>query len=545
LRASKPHTSDALAPGQRIGPFVLLSPLGVGGSGRVWAVARFGQLGFSKRMALKVIRHDKVASARTRERFDREACLVGRLNHPNVRAVHDLGSDEGRPFMAMSWVDTSLEELLEHAPGRSLEAEVVCWIGMQCCSALSAAHEFVDPAGKPHPIVHHDVSPGNVLLTADGHALLADLTAPVTTTASPRGEAGARFFGSLGYAAPEALRQEAQDGRADLFSLGAVLYEALAGAPAFEGDDERQVMFQVLEGKPVELARRAPGISPDLAAVVQRCLESSRERRFQSAAELRAALSECCRHLSAFRLEQRTAAVVREVLGARIREKEEAIYLAFQRHAPSAFEHTDTLPLVSTDASAQRDISTIALVTPTDDVDHHESQLGAGMARGRRKPARRSVFWILAISAGCSAAYALWSGHSTPTAGSATSSDAPGSIHGTATALDVAPAAERAASAAGGSAALDGAASATTVVESAASAKPPSPVQAPEKPRPPPEPRTVRQRPSAATSRETPSEAGQKPATSAKDEALGNAIRYDRNNPYETANTEHSIRTQR
>jgi len=395
LSASRHPPSDTLAAGQRIGPFVLLAPLGSGGSGRIWAVARVGQLGFSKRMVLKVMRHDKLASESARERFDREACLGGRLSHPNVRAVHDLGSHEGRPFMALSWVDASLEELLEHAPGHALDASIACWIGMQCCSALGAAHEYVDHGGVARPIVHRDVSPGNILLTVDGHALLADLTAPAAEASPPPGGA-ARFFGSLGYAAPEALRQEACDARADLFSLGAVLFEMLAGAPAFAADDERSLVFQILDGPPLDVARRMPTVPADLAAVVQRCLERRADNRFQSARELRAALARCAGKRSAFTLEQHAASTVREVLGARIREREEALHLAYQRIAPGSFERTDTLPIqgIAGVAPSSR-MSLPPLSEPALDL----SRSGAAMAISERRPRRRrGTLWAAAVA---------------------------------------------------------------------------------------------------------------------------------------------------
>lgn len=343
-----PPSVDVLAPGQRVGPFVLLAPLGAGGSGRIWAAARLGQLGFNKRLVLKVMRQDRLSSASARRRFDREACLGGRLRHPNLRAVHDLQSCEGRPYMALSWVDTSLSELLQHAPDERLPPAVVCWIGMQCCSALVAAHGWTDQRG-PRPIVHRDVSPGNILLSVDGHALLADLAAPDDEESS--GESGPpRFFGSLAYAAPEALRQQALDARADLYSLGCVLYEALAGAPAFEGDDERAVMFQILERGAPALSTRAADIPADIARVVERCLERRREDRFESARELYAALSACCAQRTAFTLERETAALIREVLGARIREREEMMHRAFERFAPSALARTDTLPIAGAEA---------------------------------------------------------------------------------------------------------------------------------------------------------------------------------------------------
>jgi hypothetical protein len=405
LRASRPPSVDTLAPGQRIGPFVLLAPMGVGGSGRIWAVARVGQLGFSKRMALKVMRHDKLSSSRARDRFDREACLGARLNHANVRAVHDLGAHEGRPYMAMSWVDTSLAELLEHASGHALEADVVCWIGMQCCAALEEAHAYIDPTGEPSAIVHRDVSPGNILLTADGHALLADLAAPPRDPRSSP-HAGAtperRFFGSLAYAAPEALRQEPLDGRSDLFSLGCVLYEALAGVPAFEGDDEPSVVFQILERGAPDLGQRLPNLSRDLANLVQRCLERQPNGRFQSAAELRAALSACCKHASAFRLEQRASQVVRDVLGARIRAREEAMHVAFQRFAPSSFERTDTLPIARAAADGSGTARSVVPAPPATDGlerDRATSHSDVPMAITRRSPPKRRQYWALGLVA--------------------------------------------------------------------------------------------------------------------------------------------------
>ena len=354
MRVTRPIPVDALAPGQTIGPFVLLGPLGSGGSGRIWAAARLGQLGFNKRLVLKVMREDQMARPSARRRFDREACLGGRLHHPNVRAVHDLGSVEGRPYMALSWVDASLAELLQHAPGERLAPAVVCWIGIQCCAALSAAHGWVEQDGRARAIVHRDVSPGNILLSVDGHALLADL-APPEDEDSPGAESSApRFFGNLAYAAPEALHQQVLDPRADLYSLGCVLYEALAGAPAFEGDDERAVMFQIVERGAPDLATRAPAVPADLASVVQRCLARRRDERFESALELRAALSACCRERPAFSLERETAALIRDVLGARIREREEMMHQAFERFATSALGRTDTLPIGQAEPEAPR-----------------------------------------------------------------------------------------------------------------------------------------------------------------------------------------------
>ena len=133
MAVATPRSGELLAPGQRIGPFLLLTPLGSGGSGRVWAVARTGQLGFTKRMVLKILRQDKLQSERARRRFDLEARLGAQLRHSHLRAVHEVGSHAGGPYLALSWVDASLAELLEHAPGRRLEPSVACWLAIQTC----------------------------------------------------------------------------------------------------------------------------------------------------------------------------------------------------------------------------------------------------------------------------------------------------------------------------------------------------------------------------------------------------------------------------
>lgn len=425
LAVSTPRSGDPLMPGLRIGPYLLLVPLGSGGSGRVWAVARTGQLGFSKRMALKVMRQDKLASERARQRFDREARLGAQLRHANLRAVHELGSHEDRPHMALAWVDTSLEELIEHAPGKRLEPDVVCWFGMQACAALAAAQAHLNPAGEPCPIVHGDVSPGNILLTLNGHVLLADLAAAADPSPSAPAEqrSSKAFFGSLGYAAPEALRGASVDGRADLFSLGCVLYEALCGAPAFEADDERSLLFQVLERGPVQLATRCPELAAELTSVVHRALERKLEQRFASAEEMRRALCACVPALTSFALEQRCTALIGRVLGERIRQREEEMRATYQRFAPSQLERTDTLPIGN--GARRRDSTTLRTSlpdAPPTQRDASVSEPGSVTAPAEPKRKRRAFWLLLATIPAAAGSYLAWpQQHGQPAAGSTSS----------------------------------------------------------------------------------------------------------------------------
>lgn len=426
-RVASPRSADPLAPGQRIGPYLLLAPLGAGGSARVWAVARTGQQGFSKRMALKVMRQDRLGSARARQRFDREARLGAQLRHANLRAVHELGSHAGRPHMAMAWVDTSLEELLEQAPGRRLPAEVACWFGIQVCAALEAAHNHVNPAGAPSPIVHGDVSPGNILLTLNGHVLLADLAAggePSPTAAEPAPRRS--FFGNLAYTAPEALDDGSVDGRADLFSLGCVLYEMLAGAPAFEADDERSLLFQVLNQPPPALAERARELPEPLLQVVQRALERSAAARFASAEEMRRALCACVPALSAFALERLSTELIGKVLGERIREREEQMRATFQRFAATQLETTDTLPIGNTarraDGTTLHSHGAGALSSPHQDAP---VSIPGGVVAAPEPRHRRQALWLLAAVVGSLLLYAAWPRQPSPAAPAATAASEP------------------------------------------------------------------------------------------------------------------------
>jgi serine/threonine protein kinase len=444
-------TPVSLAPGQRVGPFVLLAPLGSGGSGRVWAAARIGRLGFSKRLALKVLRGDKLSSLRARRRFEEEARLGAQLSHPNLRAVHDLGSHEGRPFMALRWVETSLEELLQQSPGRRLPPEVVCWFGIQCCDALTAAHGFTNAAGHVAPVVHRDVSPGNILLTAQGHVLLSDLAGSADRASSP-GERpsgaepdghsasppGNAFFGSLGYASPEALKQEALDGRADLFSLGCVLYEALSGAPPFDGESEHALVFQVLEQGAPDLRGRAPELPETVIGVVARAMARAREARYDSAAALGRALGACVAGRSAFELEEMAAASIRSALGEKIRAREEAMYRAYERYSRARAEQTDTLPITDAALPSLGSATLHGTLARTDAVSARES------ARDDRQRSKgRGMFWLSLLAGAVwvaglvgSGVYVWWVSQRRPALEAAANGAAP-SVPGSAVTLGV------------------------------------------------------------------------------------------------------------
>jgi serine/threonine-protein kinase len=292
-RASE--ASDPLI-GRRVRDFRIEERIGRGGMG---AVYRAQHLLLGEARALKVIRAELFRSVpQAVERFEREARIAVKLRHPNLVLLHDFFVEDGDHFLVMEYVvGQSLGELLR-ARGALSTAEI-CAIGAQCCAGLAHAHEL--------GIVHRDLSPENLMLTptAGGPALkIIDFgvaRAALSTEQNARladatlTRAG-DFIGKPRYASPEqagALRPgEVLDGRSDLYSLGLLLYEMATGVLPFQSDSALGYLAQQLYQAPTAPSKLRPelGIPPDLEAVILRCLEKDRTRRFSNARELGAAL---------------------------------------------------------------------------------------------------------------------------------------------------------------------------------------------------------------------------------------------------------------
>ena len=251
---------------EQLGEFTLLEPIGVGGMSFVYR-ARQEPLG--REVALKVLRVDVHTSAASRLRFAREASITASLEHPHIVPVFAAGEQDGQVYLAMKLLRG---RSLEQGPARS-PAEVAR-IGVEVASALAAAHEI--------GVVHRDVKPANIVVE-HGHAYVVDfglaafadrasvLTQPDTTP------------GTLIYLPPEVASRRAPglDARADIYGLGATLYELLAGRPPFDADNPMRALHQILNDPPRALGLR--GRDRDLEVIVMRALEKSPQRRFQRA----------------------------------------------------------------------------------------------------------------------------------------------------------------------------------------------------------------------------------------------------------------------
>ena len=250
-----------------LGDYRLVRELGRGGMGVVYEA---WQRSLDRRVAVKVLAPGLVASPAAVARFRREAAAAGRLHHEHIVEVLGFGSDAGQHFFAMQFVDgvalhDRVAEFREPVRAVALVAELA--------EALAHAHA--------HGLVHRDVKPGNVLVRADGHALLTDFgVARDEALPSLTQEGG--FLGTVDYASPEQLRGEVVDARTDVWSLGVVLHELLTGAHPFRAATPEATMRSILAVEPPPLQGR-PGLGDDLAAVVARSLEKSRLRRYGSA----------------------------------------------------------------------------------------------------------------------------------------------------------------------------------------------------------------------------------------------------------------------
>ncbi len=259
--------------GHQLGPYRLLREIGGGGMGTVYE-AEDTRLG--RRVAVKLLPPEYSRDRKAKERFLREARAAAAVDHPNLCTVHDVGESDGQLYIVLSFYEgETLRERIRRGPLPVAEARE---IAMQVARGLARAHD----AG----IVHRDVKPANVMLTQRGEAKILDFgIARLEGDEASLTRTGASW-GTPAYMSPEQARGEPVDGRTDVWSLGAVLYEMLAGRRPFGGETLETVVSAILTREPEPLERVWPNVPPELARVVERALAKDPAKRYASAAEL-------------------------------------------------------------------------------------------------------------------------------------------------------------------------------------------------------------------------------------------------------------------
>ena len=265
-----------LQAGSRLSHYTLSGHLGAGGMGVVY---RAIDARLNRSVALKVIASEVSADPQRQQRFVREARAASTLTHPNIVTIYDIGEAEGVNFIAMELVSGQSLERLMHE-GR-LTVERVVDLGLQIASALEAAHAV--------GIVHRDIKPANIMVTESGQVKVLDFglakrldgieAEGATTVAATFASEAGLVLGTMAYMSPEQARGEPVDGRSDVFSLGAVLYEGLAGHRAFSRETSLNTLAAILSEQPPPIETSRKGVPSGLAELVADCLKKDRDQR--------------------------------------------------------------------------------------------------------------------------------------------------------------------------------------------------------------------------------------------------------------------------
>ncbi len=265
-----------LTPSTAVDQFRIERKVGAGGMGEVY-LAEDTQL--NRRVALKFLSPQLMSESDHRQRFEREAFAAAQLDHPHIVGIHSIGEWNGRPYLVMPYVDgQTLSAAIQNGP---LPVATAVAYARAIADGLKAAHG----AG----IVHRDVKPGNILIDTSGRPRIVDFGLAAVTEADQLTRTGSTL-GTFSYMSPEQVAGQTIDARSDLFSLGIVLYEMLAGENPFRRDNAAATLQAVAEAKPTPLDQQQRNIPSALAAVVTQLLAKDTSRRFQSADELIAAL---------------------------------------------------------------------------------------------------------------------------------------------------------------------------------------------------------------------------------------------------------------
>jgi serine/threonine-protein kinase len=294
-RSDRPRTTSEVRPSTersrtQIGPYQLITKIGEGGMGTVWLTKLPGLAGFNKLAVVKELRADLAGSPAFVEMFLNEARLAARLTHPNVVHTYGANDDGGRLYIAMEYLDGQPWSRVRSVlwSNRSLPLVMHLKVLVDTLAGLHYAHELRDYDGTPLLVVHRDMSPQNTFVTYDGQVKLVDFG--VARAVNSQHQDRSMFVGKLAYSAPEQLSGAPMDRRADIFAVGVMLWEALAGRRLMEGQERsEQVRRRASEPAP-PIRNVVPTVPRTLADVCDRALALDPADRYATAAEFREAL---------------------------------------------------------------------------------------------------------------------------------------------------------------------------------------------------------------------------------------------------------------
>ena len=265
----------------KYGRYDIVGELGKGSMGVIY---RAHDPQIDRVVALKVLRHDRVISEDFVQRFFKEAKAIGRLSHPSIVTVYDVGRDQGTIYIAMEFLEgTPLDRVIQE---KRLSLEEIVDLGVQVAEALDYAHQ--------QGIVHRDIKPANIILTPTGQAKITDFgIARIEDPSAPQQTQAGEILGTPSYMSPEQVMSQPVDGRSDLYSLGVILYELTTGRRPFGTDSLAATFRAIIQDTPLEPVKTDPSISEALSELVMKSLNKPPDERFQTGKAMAESLKAC------------------------------------------------------------------------------------------------------------------------------------------------------------------------------------------------------------------------------------------------------------
>jgi serine/threonine protein kinase len=323
-----------LAAGAVLGRYELILRVASGGMGEVWAARIKGTRGFQKVVALKTLLPELSHNPNFEQMFLDEAALASRLRHPNVVQVIDLGEESQVLFQVMEWVSgESLWGIMRAAAKRGgVPLDVAARIICQVCAGLHAAHELKNEFGESIGLVHRDVSPQNILLTAQGIAKVVDFGVAKFAGRGVAATQVGELRGKVPYMAPEHIRGQELDRRADVFALGLLFYQLVSGEHPFLSDNDQLTMSRISSATAAPLLHtRARGVPEEISAVVAAALEKMPAARTKTALELMHQIERILPDAGLQSSNDRVAEYLKEIVGQNIELREDELRDALRR----------------------------------------------------------------------------------------------------------------------------------------------------------------------------------------------------------------------
>lgn len=320
-----PGDTEAM-PRVTLGRYEVLARLATGGTANVFLAKSRGAAGFHKMVCLKALRPELAGDPSFTAMFLDEARVAARLRHPNCVEIYDLGHAEGIYFLSMEYLlGESLRTLMQLSVRDRpvFRPQHLAFIVAAACDGLHHAHELADANGKSYELVHRDVSPRNILVTADGYTKVIDFGIAKTLANRAKTAAGS-LKGKPGYMSPEQITGHKMDRRSDVFSLGIVLFEALTLRRLFAGDSLEGIAELILGAKIPRLREVDPKAPRELEAICNKALARDPEKRFQNTREMATALREFLERAWPSQGTTELARTLEEYIGRELRARQNA-----------------------------------------------------------------------------------------------------------------------------------------------------------------------------------------------------------------------------